>query len=119
MTAEFIATLVTVAAVLLLGWLLFIFLPWLLDRGGEALPDGAMRAADILERIGDEGSLRTDSWQLAPTHRAPDEGYTPEEAHREMQRHRKCGTDRCAAKHTAFWVLVDAGRAVPAPGVER
>ncbi|MFI6366034.1 hypothetical protein ACIBG0_25135 [Nocardia sp. NPDC050630] len=113
MTAELIATLVTGGAVLLLGFLLFIFLPWLLDRGGEALPDGAIRAADILDRIGDDGSLRTDSWQLEPSHRAPAEGYTTEQAHKAMQRHRECATDMCPAKHSAFWTLVDAGRAVP------
>jgi hypothetical protein len=118
MTAELIATIVTVAAVLLLGWLLFVFLPWLLDRD-DAVPDGAVLSADILERIAREGTLRTDSWQLEPSHRAPADGYTPEEAHREMQRHRECGTDRCAAKHKAFWTLVDAGRAVPAPEVTR
>ncbi|WP_329411948.1 hypothetical protein OG563_06030 [Nocardia vinacea] len=113
MTAELIATIVTVAAVLLLGWLLFVLLPWILDRGGEALPDGAVRAADLLGRIGDDGSLRTDSWELEPSHRAPAEGYTPEQAHKEMQRHRECATDRCAAKHSAFWTLVDAGRVTP------
>ncbi|MFE9327153.1 hypothetical protein ACIHDR_37330 [Nocardia sp. NPDC052278] len=112
MTAKLIATLVTIAAVLLLGWLLFVFLPWLLDRD-DAVPDGAVAAAEILERIADQGSLRTDSWQLEPSHRAPAEGYTSEQAHAEMQRHRECGTDRCAAKHMAFWTLVDAGHVTP------
>ncbi|WP_433626090.1 hypothetical protein [Nocardia sp. CA-120079] len=113
MTAELIATCVTVAAVLLLGGLLFVLLPWLLDRGGDAVPDGAIPAADILERVAAQGSLRTDSWELEPSHRAPAEGYTPERAHAEMQRHRECATDLCAAKYAAFWCLVDAGEAVP------
>ncbi|MEU0503985.1 hypothetical protein [Nocardia sp. NPDC005998] len=118
MTAELIATLLTIAAVFLLGWLLFFFLPWLIDRD-DSVPDGAISAADILERVAAQGSLRTDSWELEPSHRAPAEPYTPEQAHAEMQRHRKCGTDLCPAKYSAFWTLVDAGRAVPGPGVTR
>jgi hypothetical protein len=112
MSAELIATVVTIAAVLLLGLFLFVVLPLLIDRD-DAVPDGAIPAADILDRVAAQGSLRTDSWQLEPTHRAPDVPYTPDQAHAEMQRHRGCGTDRCEAKHTAFWALVDAGHAVP------
>ncbi|MEV6136523.1 hypothetical protein AB0L63_10795 [Nocardia sp. NPDC051990] len=113
MTAELIATLVTIAAVLLLGWLLFVFLPWVLDRGGDAYPDGAIPVADILERVAAQGSLSIDSWQLEPSHRAPTAPYSPVQAHAEMQRHRECATDLCAAKYSAFWCLVDAGEAVP------
>ena len=113
MPAELIATLVTIAAVLVLGWLLFAVLPWILDHGGDAYPEGAIPAADILERVAMQGSLRTDSWQLEPSHRAPNVPYTPEQAHAEMRRHCECSTDHCAAKHLAFWTLVDAGHAIP------
>jgi hypothetical protein len=112
MPVELVATAVTIAGVLLLGFLLFVVLPWLIDRD-DAMPDAAIPAADILDRVAAQGSLRTDSWQLEPSHRAPTEPYTPEQAHAVMQQHRECGTDRCDAKHAAFWTLVDAGHAVP------
>lgn len=96
MTAELVATIVTVAAVLLLGWLLFVFLPWLIDRE-TAVPDGAVQSADILERIALECTLRTDSCQLELSHCAPSDPYTPEQAHVVTQQHRECAIELCAA----------------------
>ncbi|MEU0504039.1 hypothetical protein [Nocardia sp. NPDC005998] len=119
MTAELIAIISTIVAVLLLGWLLFVFLPWLLDHGGDAAPDGAIPAVDILKRVAAQYSPRADSWELEPSRRAPVEPYPPEQAHAETQRHRECGIELCPAKHSAFWTLVDAGPAVAGPGVVR
>ncbi|WP_328410321.1 hypothetical protein [Nocardia sp. NBC_00403] len=118
MPAQSIALLFVAAAIALLWLAVRYLLPWLLDRD-TAVPEGAVHSVDILERVAAEGSLRTDSWQLEPSHRAPSDPYTPEQAHIAMQQHRDCGTDLCAAKHSAFWTLVDAGHAVPDARVER
>ncbi|WP_327113456.1 hypothetical protein OHB12_31615 [Nocardia sp. NBC_01730] len=107
-----IALIVTAAAILALWCGIRYGLPYLIDRG-EAIPDGAVSSVDILDRVAAEGTLRTDSWQLEPSHRAPTEPYTPERAHAEMQRHRECGTDICSAKYAAFWALADSGQIVP------
>ncbi|UGT63597.1 hypothetical protein [Nocardia asteroides] len=76
-------------------------------------PEDSRAHGGILDRVAAEGTLRSDSWQLEPTHRAPSMPYSPERAHAEMRRHRDCGTDTCAAKHAAFWTLVDDGQIVP------
>lgn len=106
-----IALIVTIAAICLLGVVV-----WRVTLHGDAYPDGAIPAADILSRVADEGSLRTDSWELELSHRAPSEPYTPEQAHAVTQQHRECGTDLCAAKHSAFWRLVDKARPYPTGG---
>ncbi|MGW4773646.1 hypothetical protein ACWEO2_37120 [Nocardia sp. NPDC004278] len=108
MPASAIALIVTVAAICLLAVVV-----WTVTRLPDTYPEGAITAADILERVASEGTLRTDSWELEPSHRAPAEPYTPEQAHAEMQRHRECSTALCPAKHSAFWTLVDVGQAVP------
>jgi hypothetical protein len=105
------ALLVTAAAVPIVYWSVVFLLPWLTDRD-DTQPAGAVMSADILIRVATEGSLRTDSFQLEPSHRAPTDPYTPEQAHKAMQWHRECGTDVCAAKHSALGVLIDAGLTV-------
>lgn len=45
--------------------------------------------------------------------RAPYARFTPEQAHREMQRHRACTVEGCERKAAAFYALVAAGRATP------
>lgn len=107
-----IALIVTAAAILALWGGIRYGLPPLIDRD-DAIPDGAVSSVDILDHVAAEDALRTDSWQVEPSHRAPSEPYTPEQAHAEMQRHCECGTDLCTAKYEAFWALVDAGHAVP------
>ncbi|MEV6429306.1 hypothetical protein [Nocardia sp. NPDC051463] len=104
MPAETIAT-IAVALCLIEGG----GICYLLARG-PAYPPNAQPVNDILERIAAEGSLRMDSWDVEAAHRAPDKPFTIEEAHREMQCHRKCGVDACARKHSAQAVLVEAGR---------
>lgn len=118
MPAGMQALLFTAAAVPIVWWSALYLLPWLTDRD-DTRPAGAVLSADILERVAAEGVLRTDSWQLEPTHRAPTDPFTPEQAHTAMQQHLECGTDRCAAKHAALWLLVDAGLTVPDERVVR
>ncbi|WP_330253473.1 hypothetical protein OG874_02340 [Nocardia sp. NBC_00565] len=102
-----IALIVTAAAILALWCGIRFGLPYLIDRD-DAIPDGAVSSADILDRVTAEGGLRTDSWQLEPSHRAPSQ---PSNA--EIRRHRECGTDICSAKYAAFWTLADSGQIVP------
>lgn len=106
-----IALLVITAAVPIVWWSAVYLLPWLTDRD-DAKPVGAVMSADILIRVAAEGTLRTDSWELEPSHRAPTDPYTPEQAHQTMQWHLECGTDVCAAKHAALGTLIDAGLTV-------
>lgn len=65
---------------------------------------------DILDVIATEGVLRSDSWQLEPSHRAPTNPYTPEQAHTAWQQHLACSAERCRAKAAALRTLVDAGK---------
>ncbi|WP_433202787.1 hypothetical protein ACQP1G_12905 [Nocardia sp. CA-107356] len=106
-----IALIVTAAAILALWCGIGYWLPYLIDRD-DTIPDGAVSSVDILDRVTAEGTLRTDSWELEPSHRAPPEPYTPEQAHAEMRRHRDCRTDICLAKYAAFWTLADSGQIV-------
>ncbi len=76
-------------------------------------PETVSAPPDILDVIAREGVLRSESWQLEPSHRAPLDPYTPEQAHAAMQQHVDCGTDICRAKYAAFWLLVDEGLVVP------
>jgi hypothetical protein len=112
MSAGMTALLFTAAAIPIVWWSAVYLLPRLTDRD-DTMPVGAVMSADILIRVATEGSLRTDSFQLEPSHRAPTDPYTPEQAHKAMQWHRECGTDICAAKHSALYTLVDAGLTVP------
>ncbi|WP_329408290.1 hypothetical protein OG563_38745 [Nocardia vinacea] len=112
MPASTIALLVVAIAVAFVWWAAVYLLPCVADRD-DSVPEGALPAAEILDRIAAEGTLCIDSWQLEPSHRAPEVPYTAEQAHAELQRHRECGTNLCAAKYEAFWTLVDAGHSVP------
>ncbi|MEV6432546.1 hypothetical protein [Nocardia sp. NPDC051463] len=112
MPTELQALLFIVAAVAAVLLLIFYVLPRAL-ASDAATPDGAVPFAQIAECVAAEGSLRTDSWDLEPSHRAPTDPYTPEQAHMAMQQHRDCATDRCAAKHSAFWTLADEKCIVP------
>jgi hypothetical protein len=105
------ALLFTAAAVPIVYWSVVFLLPRLTDRD-DAMPAGAVMSADILIRVAAEGTLRSDSWELEPSHRAPTVPFTPEQAHQTMQWHLECGTDNCAAKHAALGILIDAGLTV-------
>ncbi|MGW4771746.1 hypothetical protein ACWEO2_27360 [Nocardia sp. NPDC004278] len=83
-----IALIVTAAAILVLCCGIGYWLPYVIDRDrDDTIPDGAVSGVDILDRVTAEGTLRTDSWELEPSHRASPEPYTPEQAHAEMRRH--------------------------------
>lgn len=112
MPAGMQALLFTAAAVPTVWWSALYLLPRLTDRD-DTRPAGAVLSAEILERVAAEGVLRSDSWQLEPSHRAPTDPFTPEQAHTAMQQHRECATDDCAAKHAALGILIDAGLTVP------
>lgn len=112
MPAGTISLILIILAVPAGWWSIAYGLPWLIDRDA-AIPADAVHSADILDRVAAEGSLRTDSWQLEPSHRTPTAEYTPEQAHATMQQHRECTTDWCDAKHAAFWTLADAGLLIP------
>lgn len=88
------------------------FAPYV-GAGADAAPPDAVSASTILDRIATEGVLRTDSWQLEPSHRAPTVSYSPEQAHAAMQHHIACGMSWCGAKHDAYWTLVRAGKIRP------
>lgn len=72
------------------------------------------RTIQILQVIAAQGSLDRDddSWQLPDSHRAPAWPMGVDQAHREMQRHRACGTDSCACKRAAWNTLIDEGHVV-------
>ncbi|WP_280455702.1 hypothetical protein [Nocardia brasiliensis] len=96
---------VVLALAILAMILLAVLAPRLFDRPALS-PAEAVRTATILDRIAAEGSLLYgDSWQLEPSHRRPDEPYSIEQAHREMQRHRMCSADSCGAKSAAMSTL--------------
>ncbi|APE33882.1 hypothetical protein BOX37_07755 [Nocardia mangyaensis] len=52
-------------------------------------------------------------WPYSWTHDVPDQPFTADEAHREMQVHRICRLDGCGRKAVAFQTLIDAGRVRP------
>jgi len=95
-------TIVVVAAVLVMAGTATYALVQLL--GGRAVPEGAVPAGEILQRVADEDTC----------HRAPEYPYAIDEAHWIMQERMDCTIERCAAKRMAYQTLVDAGRIVPA-----
>lgn len=60
-------------------------------------------------------SPRANEW----THTAPEQPFSVDEAHHEMQQHRDCLLDNCNRKSAAFNVLVEAGRATTRKGSGR
>ncbi|GAA5051509.1 hypothetical protein [Nocardia callitridis] len=100
--SELAITIVVVVGSLALLGVVFWLLPWLLDRPVDV--PGAVPVDEILKR---------------GCHAAPEAPYSVEQAHRVMQVRIDCDTATCAAKHAAFWTVVDAGRATPDPRVER
>lgn len=59
------------------------------------------------------GDAASRIWPHSWTHDAPDQPFTADEAHREMQVHRSCRLDGCGRKAVAFQTLIDAGRVTP------
>jgi hypothetical protein len=57
--------------------------------------------------------------RLGGCHALPDMPYSTEEAHSVMQWLIDCDMATCAAKHAAFWTLVDAKRVTPVAGAVR
>lgn len=68
--------------------------------------DEGPSSAQIIDKVEAE--------RRAALHDAPVEGFTVDEAHREMQRHRECSAVRCARKRAARDALVRAKRMIPA-----
>ncbi|MGY4102336.1 hypothetical protein ACW2Q0_22695 [Nocardia sp. R16R-3T] len=102
MPAELVTAMVVAAAVMFFLWLIFYGLPYLL--GSDAVPDDAIPATDILDRVTRETSR---------IHPAPRGGYTVEEAGCVLQEHLECSREICDAKNTAYWIRVDAGKLQP------
>ncbi|MEV4128123.1 hypothetical protein [Nocardia sp. NPDC049707] len=102
MSAELITAMVVAAAVIFFLWLIFYGLPRVL--GADAVPDGAIPATDILERVASETSR---------IHPAPPGGYTVEEAGYVLQEHLECSREICDAKNIAYWIRADAGKLQP------
>ncbi|WP_329408276.1 hypothetical protein OG563_38700 [Nocardia vinacea] len=102
MPADLVTAMVVAAAVMFFLWLVFYALPYLL--GSDTVPDDAIPATDILERVA-SGTSRI--------HPAPPGGYTVEEAGYVLQEHLECSREICDAKNVAYWIRVDAGKLRP------
>ena len=100
-----------VAAIALLASVVVMATRWPGDPGsastGRPAPGGdagsAPSASDAASNI----------WPYSWTHDAPDQPFTADEAHREMQVHRTCRLDGCDRKADAFQTLIQAGRVTP------
>ncbi|MFI6571505.1 hypothetical protein [Nocardia fluminea] len=57
---------------------------------------------------------RVEAERRAAQHAAPEQMFTIEQAHREMQRHKDCSAIDCPRKQAARDVLIRARRMVPA-----
>ncbi|WP_433715384.1 hypothetical protein ACQP2U_16015 [Nocardia sp. CA-084685] len=102
MPTDLVTAMVVAAAVMFFLWLVFYGLPYLLGSG--AIPDEAIPATDILERV---------TGETARIHPAPPSGYTVEEAGYVMQEHLECSREICDAKNTAYWIRAEAGKLQP------
>ncbi|WP_062985457.1 hypothetical protein [Nocardia anaemiae] len=102
MPAELVTVMVVAATVMFFLWLVFYGLPYLLRS--DSVPDDAIPATDILERVASESSR---------IHPAPPGGYTVEEAGYVLQEHLECSREICDAKNTAYWVRAEAGKLQP------
>ncbi|MFI6776339.1 hypothetical protein [Nocardia sp. NPDC050412] len=96
MPTELITLIIIVLAVGFLLWTIFYGLPYIL--GKDALPEGAVPAAEILDRVAVER-----------IHPAPPEGFTADDAALVLQQHLECSSELCDSKHKAYWTRVDAG----------
>jgi hypothetical protein len=101
---------VAALVIALVAMAFFAFVMPYMGSGAKAQPAQAISATAIPDRVAAEGSLRFDSWQLEPSHRAPTVPYTVEQAHKAMQQHLECGADICGAKRSAMYTLEDAKR---------
>ncbi|WP_433621628.1 hypothetical protein [Nocardia sp. CA-120079] len=102
MPADLVTAMVVAAAVMFFLWLVFYALPYLL--GSDAVPDDAVPATDILQRVTSESSR---------IHPAPPGGYTVDEAGYVLQEHLECSREICDAKNTAYWIRAEAGKLQP------
>ncbi len=63
------------------------------------------------ERLAQAAGLSV--WPVGRPHEAPEGAMSVVEAHRTMQRHRRCSVAGCVRKATAYDTLVAAGRVTP------
>ncbi|MEV4129181.1 hypothetical protein [Nocardia sp. NPDC049707] len=106
MTAELFTTMVVIAAVIFFLWLVLYGLPYIL--GKDTVPEGAVPAAEILDRVTTER-----------IHPAPPQGFTADEAALVLQQHLECSRELCDSKYKAYWTRVDAGLIRPTPETVR
>lgn len=75
-----------------------------------------MAASDIRAHIETEDALLDRSvYSTDWPHAEPDDPFSPDEAHRAMQRHAGCPLNSCARKRAARETLIAAGHFVPDP----